>query len=163
MLLFNQGYCYIQSLHFDYVLQEDYVQNSRQWSSNPLHPSWWRGIPSGCSSIKQHLFGQRELFSRTSICIQKLWTVPSCIRSNVSATRLDAFKCSTSKKISFSNTDMGRQLQPSRRRSYSIRMLSLIKQVVQKTFNRPDVSIYYLDAHTLLQKLCAVEVQPSER
>jgi hypothetical protein len=30
MLIFNQGYCYIQSLHFGYVLQEDSVQNSRQ-------------------------------------------------------------------------------------------------------------------------------------
>jgi hypothetical protein len=30
MLLINQGYCYIQSLYFSYVLQEDSVQNSRQ-------------------------------------------------------------------------------------------------------------------------------------
>jgi hypothetical protein len=80
MLLFNQGYCYIQSLHFGYVLQEDYVQNSRQCSLDALHLSERRGIPFGRLSVKQHPSGQRELSVRTLICVQKLRTVPGCIR-----------------------------------------------------------------------------------
>jgi hypothetical protein len=108
MLLINQGYCYIQSLHFSYVLQEDSVQNSRQWSSSPLHPFGRRGILSGCSSVKQHPSGRQDLSIRTPICVQKLRVVPDCIRSDVSATRLDALQCSTSKRIFFPNTDMKR-------------------------------------------------------
>jgi len=30
MMLIKQGCCYFQSLHFSYVLQENFVQNSRQ-------------------------------------------------------------------------------------------------------------------------------------
>jgi hypothetical protein len=101
MLLFNQGYCYIQNLHFGYVIQEDFVQSSRQWSLSPLHLSGRHGIPSGRSSIKQHSSGRRDLSVQTPICVQKLRTVPSCIHSDVSATRPDAFQCSTSKMISF--------------------------------------------------------------
>jgi hypothetical protein len=75
----------------------------------------------------------------------------------------ECLQCSISKRISFPNTDMGRQLQPSRRHGYSLRTLSLIRQVVQKTFNRPDVILRCLDSQTLLWKLCVVEVQPFER
>jgi hypothetical protein len=49
-------------------------------------------------------FGRRELSIWTSLCVQKLRTVIGCIRP-------DTFQCLTSKKISFQNTDMGRQLQ----------------------------------------------------
>jgi hypothetical protein len=98
------------------VLQKDYVQNPRQWSSSPLHQSRRRGIPSGLSLVNQHPSGRRELSVRTPIYVQKLRTVLGCIRSDVSATRPDAIKCLTSKMISFPNIDMGRQLQPSGRR-----------------------------------------------
>jgi hypothetical protein len=108
MLLFNQGYYYIQSLHFGYVFQEDSVQVSRHCNSDPLHPSGRRVIPSGRSSVKQHPSERRELSVRTSICVQKLQTVPTCIRSDISVTRPDACYCSTSKMISFPNTNMGR-------------------------------------------------------
>jgi len=163
MLLFNQGYYYIQSLNFGYVLQEDSVQNPRQWSSNPLHPFERRGILFGRSSVKQHPSRRWDLSTRTPICIQKLQTVPGCIHSdvlathpNVSATRPNAFQCSTSKRISFPNTDIGRQLQPSEQHSYSVWTLSLIRQDVQKSCNPPD-------AQSLLWKLRAIEVQPSRR
>jgi hypothetical protein len=39
MMLIIQGCCFIQSLHFSYELQEDFVQDSKQRSSIPLHPS----------------------------------------------------------------------------------------------------------------------------
>jgi hypothetical protein len=163
MLLFNQGYCYIQSLHFSYVLQEDSVQNSRQWSSSPLHPSEWLGIPSKRSSVKQHPSERLELFVQTPICIQKLRIVPGYIRLDVSATNPDAFQCSTSKRISFPNTDIRRQLQPSGRLSYSVWTLSLIRQDMQKSCNHLDVILHCPDAQSLLWKLRAAEVQPSGR
>jgi len=150
MMLIKQGCCYFQSLHFSYMLQEDSVHNSRQCSSSPLHPSRSRDISSGLSFVKHHPSRRRELSFRTPFCVQKLRTVPSCIRPDVSTTRPDALQCSTSKRISFPITDMGRQLQPSRRRGYSIPTLSLIRQVMQKTFNRPDVSLHCPDAQTLL-------------
>jgi hypothetical protein len=53
----------------------------------------------------------RELSIRTPIYVQKLRTIPSFIRLDVSSTRPDALQCSTSKRIYFQNTDMGRQLQ----------------------------------------------------
>jgi hypothetical protein len=77
----------------------------------------------------------------------------------VSATHQNDLQCSTSKRISFQNTDMGRQLQPSGWCSVPVRTLSLIRQVVQKTFNRPDVSLHCPDTQTLLWKLFAAEVQ----
>lgn len=100
---------------YTYVMcfKEDFVQNSRQWSWRPLHSSERRGIPSGRSSIKQHSFGRRGLFFQIPLCLQKLWIVPGYIRLDISATCPDAFQCSTSKRISFPNIDMGRQLQPS--------------------------------------------------
>jgi len=101
-----------------------------------LHLSRQRDIPSGRSSVKQHSSRQRDIFVLTPICVQKLRTVPGCIHLNVSATRPDVFQCSTSKRISFPNTDLGRQLQPPGRRSYSVRTLSLIRQNVQKSCNR---------------------------
>jgi hypothetical protein len=111
VMLNKQGSCYFQSLHFSYMLQEDFVQISRQWRSSPLHPSGRCGFPSGRSSIKHHLSGWRELSVRTPNYVQMLWTIPSCILPDISATCPDAFQCSTSKQISFQNTDMGRQLQ----------------------------------------------------
>jgi hypothetical protein len=79
---------------------------------------------------KHHLSRRRDLSVQTSLGVQKLRTVLSCIRLDVSATRPDTFQCSTSKKISFQNTDMGRQLQLAGRCSVPVRTLSLIRQVV---------------------------------
>jgi len=49
--MFSQGCCFIQSLHFSYVLQEDSVKFSRKFISVPCQPSGRRGIPSGLSSV----------------------------------------------------------------------------------------------------------------
>jgi len=46
---------------------------------------------------------------------------------------------------------------------YTVRTLSLIRQVVQKTFNHPDVRLHYPDTQALIWKLHAVGVQPSGR
>jgi hypothetical protein len=90
-------------------------------------------------------------------------TVQTCIRLDVSAThpdalqssrriqlssasvwmtwqyRSDAIQCSTSKRISFADSDMGRQLQSSGRLVYTVQTLSLIRQDVEKNCNRPDI------------------------
>jgi hypothetical protein len=69
MLLLSQGCCFIQSLLFSYVLQEDSVKFSRKFISVPCqpskrhsntvrtlisqqHPFERRGIPSGRSSVQ---------------------------------------------------------------------------------------------------------------
>jgi hypothetical protein len=44
-----------------------------------------------------------------------------------------------------------------------VRTLSLIRQDMQKIYNRLDVSLHYPDAQSLLWKLRAAEVQPSGR
>jgi hypothetical protein len=77
--------------------------------------------------------------------------------------RLDAIHCSTSNRVSVSDTDLGRQLLSSRRCGIPIRTLFLIRQVVQKKFNRPDVRLHGPYAQTLLWKLRAAEVQPFGR
>jgi hypothetical protein len=61
---------------------------------------------------KHYPSGRRELSIWTFLCVEKLQTILSCIRPDISATRLEAVQCSTSYGISFQNTDMGRQLQP---------------------------------------------------
>jgi hypothetical protein len=64
---------------------------------------------------KHHPSGRRELSVKTSLCLQKLWTVLGCIRPDVSATRPDfsatrpdAFQCSTSKMIFFPKHKYGK-------------------------------------------------------
>jgi hypothetical protein len=133
-----------------FIIQGCYSIQSLHFSSVPLHPSGRHGIPSGSSYVKYHSSGRRELFVRTSFCVQMLQTTLDYIRPNISTTRPDAFQCSTSQKISFQNTDIGRQLQPSGRRGYSIQTLSLIRQVMQKMFNRPDVRLHGPDAQALI-------------
>jgi hypothetical protein len=151
MMLIIQECCFIQSLHFSYELQEDFVQDSKQCTSDPLHQSGRHGIPSGRSSVKSiiHLDDEKflsecpsmsksfELFSVASIRIsqQHVWT---------------SFIVRQVKKISFQNTDMERQLQPSERRGYSVRKLSLTRQVVQKMFNRPDIRLHGPDVQALI-------------
>jgi hypothetical protein len=112
-------------------------------------------------------------------------TVQACIRPDISTTRPDALQssrriqsssasvrmtwqyhpdasqCSTSKRISFTNTDMGRQLQPSGRQVYIVCTLSLIRQDVEKNCNRSDVRATPSGRQSLLWKLRATEVQPS--
>jgi hypothetical protein len=48
---------------------------------------------------RHHLFGRRELFVRTPLCVQNLRTVLGCIRPNVLATCTGAFQCSTATTI----------------------------------------------------------------
>jgi len=163
MMLIKQRCCYIQNLHFSYLLQEDSLQNTRQCCSSPLHPSGRCGISSGRSSIKHHPSRRWEFSIWTFLYVKKIRTVPGCIRPDVSATRPDVFQCSTIKMISFQNTDMERQLQLSRRCSVPIRTLSLIRKVVQKTFNSSNVRLHGSDAQALIWELRAIEVQPFGR
>jgi hypothetical protein len=104
-----------------------------------LHPSRRNGKSSGCYlefekilalqcirsnnvlycpnvQLSKHLpSGWRELYARTFLCVEKLRTVSACIHPNVLVAHPDATQCLISYEISFQNTDMGRQLQPSGR------------------------------------------------
>jgi len=51
MLFLSQGCCFIQSLLFSYVLQEDSMKFSRKFILVPCQPSGRRGIPAGRSSV----------------------------------------------------------------------------------------------------------------
>jgi hypothetical protein len=53
-------------------------------------------------------------------------------------TRPDAHQSSTRNGISFTDTDMGRQLHPFGRHGNTVRTLSLIRQDVEKNCNRLD-------------------------
>jgi hypothetical protein len=105
---FIRGNCFIQSLHFCFVIQEDFVWISRQLNSIPLQPFGRRDIPFGHSTVQASSVW-------TFLYVEKLQTVPAYICLDVSVARLDATQCSISYGISFRNTDMGRQLQQFRR------------------------------------------------
>jgi hypothetical protein len=54
------------------------------------------------------------------------------------ATHPDAHQSLTSNQISFTDTNIGRQLHPSGRQGNTIQTQSLIRQDVEKNCNRPD-------------------------
>jgi hypothetical protein len=74
-------------------------------------PFGWRVIPSRRPSPKHHPSGRRELSVQTFPYVEKFWTTPACIRLDVSAARPNNSQCSTSFRISFQNTVIGRSLQ----------------------------------------------------
>jgi hypothetical protein len=108
------------------VLLEDYVQSKSQRNQIP------------CNYPKHHLSGRRQLFIQTFLCVMKLRTVPSCIRSDISASSPDNTQCSTNYGISFQNTDMGRSLQSSRRCGFSSGRASYIYGNCVHQINRPN-------------------------
>jgi hypothetical protein len=116
-----------------------------------------RTLISQATSIRTTWF-----FVQTPISVQKLRTIQGCIRSDVPTTRLDVIQCSTSKRISFANTDMERQLQPSGRQVYTVRTLSLIRQDVEQLCNRPSVRFTSSGRQSLLWKLRTAKVQLSK-
>jgi hypothetical protein len=128
-------------------------------SSVSLHPSGRRGIPFGCSSVKHHPSKRQELSFRTFLCVQKLQLfLVASVRTSQQHVRTP-FSVQQAKRF-LSKTQI---LQPSGRFSVPVRMLFLIRQVMQKTFNRPNVRLHGSDAQALIWKLRAAEVQPSER
>jgi hypothetical protein len=114
-MLFIRDSVFFRSLPFRAMLLEDSAQIPSQRNRIPyIRPDDVIFHPDPQLS-KHHPSGRRELSVRTFLCVKKLRTVPSCIRLNVSLTRLDTVQCSTSYGISFQNTDMGKQLQSSGR------------------------------------------------
>jgi len=109
---------------------------------------------------KDHQPGWRELSLRTFLYVKKLQTTLGCIHSDVSATRPDAFQCSTRKMILFQKYRYGKIDTTIRTMCVLVQTLSLIRQVVHTKFNRLDVSLHGPDAHALIWKLRAAEVQP---
>jgi hypothetical protein len=119
--------------------KEDYVQFPSQMKSDPKLPSRCPSVSrrfklfklAFVRTLKQHvrtLFRVSEEIQRSSASV---WTTWQYLR--------DVCQCSTSKRISFADTDMGRQLQSSRRQVYTVHTLSLIRQDVKKNCNHTDV------------------------
>jgi hypothetical protein len=155
--------------------KKDSVQFLNQKKLDPKLLSGWSNHASGRPSVSRRF----ELFKLASV------RMCACIRPNVLATRPNALQssrkiqrssasvrttwqyrpdisqCLTSKRISFADTDMGRQLQPSIRQVYTVWTLSLIRQDVEKNCNHPDVRAKPSRRQSLLWKLSATEVQLS--
>jgi hypothetical protein len=78
MLLLSQGCCFIQSLLFSYVLQENSVKFSRiYFSSLSAVQTTWYSVLTLIS--QQHPFGRRDLSVRTPIRVRED-PVFQCIR-----------------------------------------------------------------------------------
>jgi hypothetical protein len=88
---------------------------------------------------QQHSSGRRGNTVWTPISVHKFWTIQGCIHPDVLATCTDVHQCSIRNQISFTDTDIGRQLHPFGRQVYTVQTLSLIRQDVEKNCNRPDV------------------------
>jgi hypothetical protein len=170
-----------------FYIQGRFCTDSNSEKSDPMFSSERPSLSVRMLISQQLMSKQGGNTVQTPISVHKLQTVQDCIRPDVMANRLtaiqslrriqrssasvqmtwqyrpNAIQCSTSNRVSISDTDMGRQLQSSGRCSIPVRTLSLIRQVVQKKFNRPDVKLHGPDTHTLLWKLCATEVQQSRR
>jgi hypothetical protein len=107
----NRYVDYIQSLQFYYVLQEDSVRISKQLVQFPcIHLDDVVFHPGAHLSSIIHQDNENFL-SGPPIYVKKLQTIPSCIHPDILTTLPDALQCSTSTRISFQNTNMGRQLQ----------------------------------------------------
>jgi hypothetical protein len=152
MLLFKQGCCFYLESSCRLCASRRFCADFKIEKLNTLHPSERPCQLSGLSSVKRHPSRRHGYSVRTPISVQKLRSVQGCICSDVSTTRLDAIQCSTSKRISFVYTDMGRQLQPSRRQVYTVQTLSLIRQDVEQICNRPEVKTTPSERLSLLWK-----------
>lgn len=113
---FKKTLCRIQNnvVQFVCIRPDDVVFHPDAHLSSIIHP-YDENFPSG-----------------PSLYVQKLLIVLGCICPSVSATGLNAFQCSTSKMISFQNTNLGRQLQPSRQCSILVWTISLIDKLCRR-------------------------------
>jgi len=139
MLLINQGYCLFSKSTFQFCASRRFCADFKTEKLNPLHPPRRPCQPSGHSSVKQHPSERRGYSVWTPISVEKLRTVQGCIPSDISAALPDAIQCSTSKRISFVDTNLGRQLQSSRRQVYTVQTLSLIRQDMELICSHPNV------------------------
>jgi len=112
MMLLNRDSVVFRVFLFKVIILKDSAQIPRKSYRIPCIRSDDLIFRPGDQLSKHHSSGWQELFFWTFLCVEKLQTAPSCIHPDVSATSPDAFQCSTRKRISFQNTDMGRQLQP---------------------------------------------------
>jgi hypothetical protein len=84
-----------------------------------LQPSGRRGIPSGCPTVQSIIRPDNENISSGPSSVSRSFeSTLACFRPDVSAARPDDSLCSTSFRISFQNTVMGRSLQPPGRRGF---------------------------------------------
>jgi hypothetical protein len=152
----------IQSLHFNFVLQEDSVRNSRQWSQIPyirpddlvIRPDAHQSSNIGSDDmvISFELPSVSRSFKLFKVTFVR--TSQQHVRTPFSVQKVKRFP---------SQKHMGRQLQLFGWHVYTVQTIFLIRQDVEKNCNCPDVRATSSGRQSLLWKLHAAEVQLSER
>jgi hypothetical protein len=165
MLLLSQGCCFIQSLHFSYELQEDFVENSNQSVQFPyIHPDnvvfrpdalqlatsvrttrIFRPEAHQCleASISSslHPSGRNgESFGHSSE-FEKIQRSSASVRTTWQY-RPDAIQCLTSIRVSASRHSYGKTAETVRTICDPVRTMSSIRKVVHTKFNRLDISLH---------------------
>jgi hypothetical protein len=112
---FYQGFSYFQSLHFRDLLLEDSAQIPSQRNRIPCIRLDDVVISSGRSAVKaSSVWTTRTFRPNLPLCRE----ASNCSKLHPSrrfSNTAEHLQCSTSQKISFQNTGMGRQLQLSER------------------------------------------------
>jgi hypothetical protein len=124
MLLHNQGCLLFQSLHLWKMVQDAQRRSYADFKSEKSDPK----LPSGPHSHASRCPSMSRSFEQFKVAF--VWTSQQCVRTLI--------KVWPENRISFSDTDMGRQLHPSGRQGNTVRTLSLIRQDVEKNCNYSD-------------------------
>jgi hypothetical protein len=180
MMLFRQGCCFIQSLHFSFVLQRRLYAEFKAVSAVPLQPSGWRVILFGHSNVQaSSVRTMRTFHLDLPLCRE----ASNCFSLHLSRRRpvfdhLWDF---------FSKHRYGKTTATVWMMCVPIQTSSFIRQVVHSKSRRPDVSLHGSDVkasymeiacirstvqttnvmiwtrQVLIWKLRLAKVQPSER
>jgi len=139
------------------------LQDSKQYSSVPLHSSGGREIPSRHSFVEVSSVRTTRTFSPDiPLCPEALNCSrlhPSEHLSNMSG-RLSVFD---KLKDFFPKHRYWKTVATSQKMCVPVRALSLIGQLVHTKFNRSNISLHGPNAQALKLKLHAVEMQPFGR
>jgi hypothetical protein len=121
-----------------------------------LHPFGRRDIPSGHSTVQASSFWTMRTFRPD---------LPLCREpSNYSSLLPSRLLNNTSRRLSvfdklkdfFPKHKYGKTTELVRTMCIPVQTLSLIRQVLQKMFNHPDVKLYGLDAQAMYMKITCI-------
>jgi hypothetical protein len=179
MILLYRGSVIFRSLLIQSYGFRRFCLDSKLEKSDPLHPSGWRNIPSGLSTVQASFIRMTRTFRPDlPLCREPsnyFSLHPSGLLSNTSGC-LSVFD---RLKDFFPKHRYGKIVANIRTMYISVRMLSLIRQVMHTKFNRPNVNLHGPDAQVsymeiacisstvrtlkaLIWKMRAAKVQPSE-
>jgi hypothetical protein len=155
MILFKQGFSYFQSLLIQ-SFSRRFQTVSMSEKSDPLHPSGRREIPFGRSTIQASSVRTTRTFRPE---------LPLCRKpSNYSSLHPSGLPSNTSERLSvfdklkdfFPKYKYGKTVALVQTMCVPVQTLSLIRQVVQKKCNHPDVRLHGLDAQALYMEIVCI-------